>query len=395
MVSLLLAIIYVAFISLGLPDSLLGAAWPVMVIDLDLPLSYAGILSVLISSGTIVSSLLSDSLTRKWGAGPVTAISVMLTAVALAGFSLSQSFTMLCICAIPYGLGAGSIDAALNNYVALHYASRHMSWLHCFWGVGATIGPYIMGFMVSAGHGWRSGYGIVSVIQIVLTLVLFVSLPLWQRRSGDLGEPIEEANIGLRGAVRIKGVPAILLAFFGYCAFESTAGLWASSYLVEYRGVDAEIATTFAALFYLGITVGRFISGFVADRVGDKHMIRIGTGVIGVGLVLMMVPVHTSVSALIGLLVCGVGAAPVYPSIIHATPHHFGKENSHAIVGIQMASAYTGTTLMPPLFGLIAEHLHMATYPFVLAAFVLLQLTMTERVNRYKGEDFCANRADR
>lgn len=383
MYSLLLAIIYLAFISLGLPDSLLGSAWPVMVGELSVPVAYAGIVSMIISAGTIVSSLLSDKLTRKLGAGLVTAVSVLLTAGALFGFSVSNSFLMLCVLAVPYGLGAGAVDAALNNYVALHYASRHMSWLHCFWGVGATVGPYIMGWAIGASHGWRTGYGTVSVIQFVLTAILFASLPLWKKKSDETDKAENyEAPIGIRDAVKIKGVKAILVAFFGYCAFESTAGLWASTYLVEYKAVDANTAATFASLFYLGITVGRFVSGFVADRFGDKNMIRIGLCVMAAGVVLIVLPLPTVVCALIGLIISGVGAAPVYPSVIHSTPSHFGKENSHAIVGIQMASAYMGSTLMPPVFGFIAQYINIAVYPFYLAILVVLQFIMTERVNK-------------
>lgn len=383
MYSLLLTIIYLAFISLGLPDSLLGSAWPVMVGELSVPVSYAGIVSMIISAGTIVSSLLSDKLTRKLGAGLVTAVSVLLTAGALFGFSVSNSFLMLCVLAVPYGLGAGAVDAALNNYVALHYASRHMSWLHCFWGVGATVGPYIMGWAIGASHGWRTGYGTVSVIQFVLTAILFASLPLWKKKSDETDKAANyEAPIGICDAVKIKGVKAILVAFFGYCAFESTAGLWASTYLVEYKAVDANTAATFASLFYLGITAGRFVSGFVADRFGDKNMIRIGLCVMAAGVVLIVLPLPTVACALIGLIISGVGAAPVYPSVIHSTPSHFGKENSHAIVGIQMASAYTGSTLMPPVFGFIAQYINIAGYPFYLAVLVVLQFIMTERVNK-------------
>ena len=383
MYSLLLAIIYVAFISLGLPDSLLGSAWPVMFGDLSVPISFAGIISMIISAGTIFSSLFSDKLTRKLGAGLVTALSVALTGGALLGFSLSRSFAVLCVLAVPYGLGAGAIDAALNNYVALHYTSRHMSWLHCFWGLGASVSPYIMGYSIGAGHGWRTGYGIVSVIQLILTVFLFVSLPLWKKRTSlDPTDENYEAPLTLRQAVGIKGVKSILLAFFAYCAFESTAGLWASTYLVEYKGIDTKIAATFAALFYIGITLGRFLCGFVADKFGDKALIQIGLGVMALGVVLIIIPISASALSLAGLVIAGFGCAPIYPSIIHSTPAHFGKENSHAIVGIQMASAYTGTTLMPPLFGLIAQHVSVVLYPFYLAVFIVITLVMTQRINR-------------
>ena len=381
MVSLLLGIIYAAFISLGLPDALLGAAWPVMVEDLSAPLSYAGVLSMIISFGTIVSSLLSDKITRRLGAGAVTAVSVALTATALLGFSLSRNFIHLCLLAIPYGLGAGAVDAALNNYVALHYAGRHMNWLHAFWGVGATIGPYVMSWALGSRPGWRGGYGVIAVLQFALTAVLFCSLPLWKKRQTTHAEDADyEAPIGLREAVKIRGVKAILAAFFGYCALETTAGLWASTYLVEHRGIQPQTAAAFASLFYIGITVGRFLSGCVSDRFGDKKMIRMGCGLMLSGLVMIALPIPYL--PLIGLVVMGFGCAPVYPAIIHSTPAHFGRENSHAIVGIQMGSAYCGATFMPPVFGLIAQYIHVGLFPLFMAVFAALLLGMTERVNR-------------
>lgn len=382
MVSILLPIIYMAFIGLGLPDGLLGAGWPVMRAELGVPEAYMGIVSTIISGGTILSSLCSDKVTRRLGAGPVTALSVALTAGALVGFSLSRSFPLLCVFAVPYGLGAGAVDAALNNYVALHYASRHMSWLHCFWGVGAAIGPYIMSLAIGSSQGWPLGYGVIAAVQFALTAVLFLSLPLWKKRTPAAEcDDDYEAPIGLRDAVKIPGVKAVLLAFFGYCALESTAGLWAASYLVDHRGVEKATAAAFALLFYLGITVGRLLNGFVADRWGDKRMIRIGLAVQATGLLLILLPAGAATS-LVGLLVLGLGCAPVYPSIIHSTPAHFGRENSHAIVGIQMASAYCGATFMPPVFGLVAQYVHIGLFPVFMGAFLLLMLFMTERVNR-------------
>lgn len=383
MVSLLLAIIYIAFISLGLPDSLLGSAWPVMYKELNAPISYAGIISMIISAGTIVSSLFSDKITRKLGTGLVTAISVLLTASALFGFSISNSFFLLCLFAVPYGLGAGAVDAALNNYVALYYNSRQMSWLHCFWGVGASISPYIMGYAIGAGHGWRNGYSMVSIIQIFLTVILFLSLPLWKRKTVVTPEGEDyEAPISLKDALRIKGVVFVLISFFAYCAFESTAGLWISTYLVENRGMNSETAANFASLFYLGITFGRFLCGFIADKIGDKNMIRIGVATMFVGVVFIALPMNVTIIALIGLMIAGLGAAPVCPCIIHSTPNNFGKENSHAIIGIQMASAYVGSTFMPPVFGFLAEHVDAAIYPFYLLIFVVLLFVMSEKVNR-------------
>ena len=385
MYSILISVIYLAFIGLGLPDSLLGSAWPKMVTELDAPLSYAGIVSTIIALGTIVSSLLSDKLTLKLGAGRVTLISVALTATALFGFSFSTAFEWLCILAIPYGLGAGAVDAALNNYVALHYSSRHMSWLHCFWGVGATVGPYIMGYAISVDKGWRFGYGSVACIQAVIVLILLLSLPLWKNRRGE-GSTEEEAPIGINDALKIKGVKSVLVAFFAYCGAETAAGLWASSYLVNHRGVAVNTAASFASLFYLGITAGRFVTGFFADRVGDKNMIRLGIAVMTAGLALIILPVNYSVFPLLGLSVLGFGAAPVYPAIIHATPANFGKENSHAIVGIQMASAYCGSVIAPPLFGIIAQYISIALYPYYVALFTAVLFIMTERANRLRVE---------
>lgn len=383
---LLLAIIYIAFISLGLPDSLLGSAWPVMHKQLEVPLSYAGIVTMIISSGTIISSLMSERVTRKFGAGLVTAVSVFMTAAALFGFSISNSFILLCIWAIPYGLGAGAIDAALNNYVALHYSSRHMNWLHCCWGVGAAISPYIMSYCLIGGYGWNSGYRSVAIIQIILSAFLFISLPLWKKngsgsKNGN-GEENDTEIVGLRQALKIRGVKLVLITFFGYCAIETTAGLWASSYLVLHRGVAKEIAAQFASLFFIGITFGRFLCGFISDKFGDKQMIRYGLTIITFGIVLIILPIGTNITALAGLIIVGLGCAPIYPAIIHSTPSNFGAENSQAIIGIQMASAYTGSTLMPPVFGVIADNINIGLYPFYLLFFAALMIIMSEKLNR-------------
>lgn len=382
MVSLLLAIIYIAFISLGLPDSLLGSGWPVMYKEFSAPLSYAGIISMIISASTIVSSLCSDKLTRKLGTGLVTALSTLLTAVALLGFSVSNSFVLLCILSVPYGLGAGAIDAAMNNYVALHYNSRHMSWLHCFWGVGACISPYIMSYALSSEHGWRGGYSFVSVLQIVITLFLFFTLPLW-KKVNHKNSDLEKSSVALsiKDVFRIKGVPLILIAFLCYCSFEWTACLWACSYLAEYRGLDTDTAAAFGAFFFVGITIGRFLCGFVSDRVGDKNMIRIGLITISAGLFFVLLPIESPILSLVGLMIGGIGAAPVYPSIIHSTPTHFGAENSQSIIGIQMAFAYVGSTLAPPVFGWIADYISMGFYPFYLLLFVVMTFMMTEKLN--------------
>lgn len=399
MYSILLAIIYVAFVSLGLPDSLIGAGWPVMHQDLGVPVAFAGLVTMIIAGGTILSSLASERVTRRFGAGVVTAVSVGMTAAALVGFSLSGSFWMLCLWAIPYGLGAGAVDAALNNYVALHYAARHMNWLHSFWGLGASISPFIMSYALTSGLGWSSAYRIVGLLQAVLTVVLIASLPLWGRVNpvhppapaagpGDdqdaAGGPTGRgsAHVPLARALRIPGVVSILVAFFAYCGLESTGILWASTYLVTDRGVDPATAAAFASLFLLGITAGRFLAGFFADRVGDRQLIRGGFATVGIGVAMLALPLETDVPALAGLVVAGLGCAPIYPAIIHSTPVSFGRDNSQAIIGIQMAAAYTGSTLAPPLFGVVSTWAGMWILPLFLAVLVALGLLMSERLNR-------------
>ena len=378
MVQLLLAIIYLAFISLGLPDSMLGAAWPEMYIEFGVPLSCAGILSALIAAGTIVSSLQSDRLTLKLGTGKVTAISVAMTAAALFGFSITHKFWLLCLWAIPYGLGGGSVDASLNNYVALHYKSRHMSWLHCMWGVGAATGPYIMGYALTSGRGWNSGYRIISLMQIVLSVILFLSLPLWKKRSAVIEETGEKRKpMSLKDVLKIKGAKEVLICFFCYCAIEQTAGLWASSYLNIYKGVPVETAASFGAMFFIGITVGRAISGFLTIKLTDIKMIRLGQGLILVGIVIMFLPLN-AYAALAGLIMIGLGCAPIYPCVIHSTPAHFGEDKSQAVIGVQMAFAYTGTLCMPPLFGIIANTISVALLPVYLIILLVLMVVMHE-----------------
>mgnify|MGYP004437839193 FL=1 len=381
MVHLLLAIIYIAFISLGLPDSLLGAAWPVMHEDLGAPLSYAGIISMIIAFGTVVSSLQSDRLTLWLGTGKVTVISVAMTATALLGFSASSEFWMLCLWAIPYGLGAGGVDAALNNYVALHYRSWHMSWLHCMWGVGAATGPYIMGMALEMGTGWPAGYHIIAVMQVVLTIILFASLPLWKERKDEVQADSghKRKPLSLREIFRIPGAREILVAFFCYSAVEQTCGLWASSFLNLSKGISAEQAASFGAMFFIGITVGRAINGFLAMRMHDESMIRMGQVLILLGIVTVMLPAGDAV-ALAGLILIGLGCAPIYPCIIHSTPTHFGKDKSQAIIGVQMAAAYIGTMLMPPLFGILANHLSISLLPIYLLVLLAIMAFMHERL---------------
>ena len=390
MYHLLLIVIYLSFISLGLPDALLGSVWPSMYQQMEVPVSYAGIISMIIAFGTVISSLQSDRLTKALGAGKVTAISVAMTAAALFGFSVSGSFWQLCLWAVPYGLGAGSVDAALNNYVALHYKSRHMSWLHCMWGVGAMTGPYIMGYVLTRGMNWTAGYRTVSLMQVVLAVILFASLPLWKKGAdsvtdGGKAKPGNEAGsvrvLSLREVVAIPGAKEIMICFFCYCALEQTAGLWASSYLHLSKGVSAVTAAGFASMLFAGVTIGRAISGFVTLKLNDTQMIRLGLSIVTLGIVIMLLPFGAR-GALASLMIIGFGCAPVYPCIIHSTPEHFGKERSQALIGVQMASAYIGILLMPPLFGLIADKISTGLLPVYLLVLLAGTAVMYEKMMR-------------
>ncbi|HLP84322.1 MAG TPA: MFS transporter [Phycisphaerales bacterium] len=380
MPSLLIGVIYLAFISMGLPDVVLGSAWPAMRAEMGVPLSYAGMLSVLMSAGTVVSSLQSQRLVARFGTGPVTIGCTALTALALFGFATSSSFWQLCLWAVPYGLGAGSIDAALNNFVALHYKSRHMSWIHFSWGVGAATGPAVMGYLLTHGHSWNSGYATLGAVQVVMCASLLLTLPMWKRAHAATAESVPQQVVPVREALRIRGVRPVLVAFFCYCAIESTAGMWASSYMQLHRGIEAKSAATWAAYFYVGITLGRFALGFVADRFGNRNMVRGGQVCALVGVALLLLAQVDAVT-LAGLVLVGVGCAPIYPSLLHATPTHFGAANSQALMGVQMACAYTGSTLVPPAFGVLAERTDIAVYPWVLLALVVTMVVMTERVN--------------
>lgn len=380
MFSLLLALIYVSFISLGLPDSLLGSAWPQMQESLGVSLSLGGVISFLITASTILSSLMSHRVIQRFGTGGVTMCSVALTALALLGFSLSNSFFSLCLWAIPYGLGAGSVDAALNNFVALHCKAKHMSWLHCFWGIGATGGPYIMGLCLSRGMGWQAGYRTISFLQMALTLILLLSLPLWKKQELPLsgGETVRPQTPQWGKLLKRPGVKAALTAFFFYSALELTTGLWGSSYMVAMRGISPETAAKWISLFYLGITAGRFFSGFLTLRFSDDTMVRLGEGTAIVGILLMLLPLHNLFLCL-GLILTGLGCAPIYPSLLHATPQRFGKSLSQSLMGTQMAISYLGSTTMPPVSGFLSEKISMGLYPVLLLVFALCMTILTEK----------------
>ncbi len=384
----LLPIIYLAFIGLGLPDSAIGSAWPTMAPDLGAGVSWVGVVTMIISAGTILSSLQSVRVVERFGTGRVTAVSVGLTAAALAGFSVATEFWQLCLLAIPYGLGAGAVDAALNTYVAVHYESQHMSWLHCMWGVGASGGPLIMAQCLGAGS-WSLGFLVLGGLQLAIVIVLTLSLPLWRDKAlprmaddaDDAGSgDAEGAPISRRALLRRDGVLAVLICFFCYCALESTCGVWAASYCTFARGIDAQTAASWASLFYIGITLGRGVSGFISLKVSDHNMIRLGQALIALGIGAMLLPLGDTV-LLVGLVLVGLGCAPIYPSIIHATPARFGNDVALALTGMQMAFAYVGTLVVSPLFGVIGQGISMELYPPYLLVFLLVMVVAAEKVN--------------
>ncbi|MGW9530839.1 MFS transporter [Paenibacillus terrae] len=391
-----LIIIYLSFISLGIPDSLLGSAWPVMWPELGASFGSAGIVSMVVAGGTIVSSLVSGSIIERMGTGKVTLVSCFLTAGALLGFSFAPSLFWLVLLAIPLGLGGGAVDAALNQYVATHYKAYHMSWLHCFWGVGATMGPIIMSFYISNYNSWRSGYTAVSMIQLGLVIILLITLPLWKRVTAIQNPVIPEVqsdysqmdhnivqveSIPKQRLIQMKGVKNTLITFLFYCGVEAMVGLWGASYLVGARNIAAETAAGWISLYYGGITVGRLITGFVTLKINNRMLILAGqlTAITGGLILLLPLPIAF---LLPGFILIGLGLAPIYPGLLHETPTRFGKENSSKLMGYQMAVAYTGTTLLPPIFGVIASQASIHFFPVAVLVFLLFMLFSSEQVNR-------------
>lgn len=398
MASLLLPVIYLTFISLGLPDSLLGTAWPVMHVDLGAPVAAQSLISIIISCCTIVSSLLTARLVRRLGTGRLTALSVALTAAAILGFSTTGAFWQLCLIAIPYGLGAGAIDAALNNYVALNYGARHMSWLHCCWGIGASVGPLVMGWALGASMGWPGGYLAIGAVQVAITVVLLFSVPLWRQAAGTdsagegKGKDTDEdedkaANEGTGGALTnreplsLPGARAAIGSFGTYCALEGSIGLWIASYLTMARGLNASTAASIVAQFYLGITLGRLISGFIAQWLTSENQIRLGQALVAVGLIGLIV-LDGPLAAGACVLVAGLGCAPIYPSIVALTPKRFGERASQGLVSLQMACAYAGSMLVPPIFGLVAGAGGSPLIPFMALALLAANIFLAERAVR-------------
>ncbi|WP_429841174.1 MFS transporter [Brevibacillus sp. FIR094] len=386
MATFFLIMIYLSFISLGLPDSLLGVAWPVMQAEYGAAFGMAGVINIVIASGTIVSSLMSGALLKRLGTGRITLISCLMTAAALLGFSFAPSILWLMVLALPLGLGAGSVDAALNHYVATHYQAHHMSWLHCFWGVGATLGPIIMSGFIRDHDLWRNGYLTISLIQFALVVLLAFTLPLWKRMENMQSHAVKESQgEPFRGQseqpLRTKGVKLTLLTFLFYCGAEASVGLWGSSFLVNVKELPAAVAAEWVAMYYGGITVGRLITGFVTFKVSNRVLIRSGILVSLAGALLLILPVPTYCS-LIGFLLLGLGFAPIYPCMLHDTPERFGKEQTQKLMGYQMAVAYTGATLLPPLLGWLAALTTVSILPFFIAFYIAFMLYGSERVNR-------------
>lgn len=383
---LLLFIIYIAFISLGLPDAVLGSSWPVMRSDLNASMEFAGVISLIISAGTVLSSLYVTKAINCFGIGKVVAISVLLTAIALLGFSMSNVALALVFLAIPLGLGAGAVDAALNNFVALHYKAKHMNYLHSFWGVGATAGPLLMANYLTLSEGWRDGYATIAVVQLLLVILLFSSLPLWKKfvvkslESNDTGgELVSNAT-----ALKIKGVPLQMAAFFCYCSIEMSTGLWAASYLTTQRDVLAADAAFWVAMYYLGITAGRFACGAIAEKITEEALIRAGVFIILLGCILLALPFFDGLAKM-GLILIGLGCAPIFPNTLQMTPKRFGSAASQTIIGLSMASAYIGIMIVPPVLGGAATAFTFASLPVILVFLSVIILVTTERLRRYSN----------
>lgn len=384
MALLFLGIIYVTFISLGLPDSLLGVGWPEMYGELGVPQSYAGFLSMTISLGTIVASFFSGKWIRYAGTGKVTAFSVLGTAVALFGFYLAPSFLWLIVAALPLGLGAGAVDVGLNDYVARHYRAHHMNWLHSFWGIGALASPLIMGQILANQQSWRIGYRLVSVIQFVVFLLLVVTLPMWRRRETRQAMtqiPVEIKETKFINMIRLKKVRYALYAFFFYIGVEATMGLWASSYLIQVKGINPAKAAMAVAVFFGFITLGRFLSGFMSMLLTNRQLIVLGQGLIMVGSVLLWQGTRYPL-LVAGVCFIGFGCAPIYPAMLHETPTRFGQMLAQQIMGIQMAIAYTGAIALPPLFGFLVPQVGIAVLPLFLMSYTVIMIVASEGLHR-------------
>ncbi|MBM6614341.1 MFS transporter [Desemzia sp. RIT804] len=381
--TLILVIVYLSFISLGLPDSLLGSAWPAMYQGLEVSVSSVSWISVITTGGTVVSSLLSGRMLKRFGTGKVTLVSILLTAVALLGFAFSSTFWWLCVLALPLGLGAGSVDAALNNFVALYFKASHMSWLHSFWGLGATLGPLILSFFIARGS-WQNGYLVIGIIQLILVGVIATALPRWKKiEKVDAQSAAEEKeHQSKKSVIRKSSVKLSVLSFFLYSAIETTTGLWSSTYLVEYKALTPELAARWTSLFFLGITVGRLVSGFLTYSISNKNLIRLGQLICASGGIVLLLPLP-DFFAMLGLLLIGLGCAPMYPSMMHDTPNRFGRSASQSVMGLQVAFAYVGSSIMPLIFSGLVSVSTIALFPYYILFSIVLMTWGSEKMNHY------------
>ena len=384
MATLLLVVIYISFIGLGIPDSLFGAAWPAIYGEFSLPISFGSFVTVTISCCTVVSSVLSSRVIGRFGTNKVSAVSTALTALGLFGFSCAGSFPWLILCAIPLGLGAGAIDTALNNYVALHYSATHMSFLHCFYGVGVSLSPYILSLVISGPAGWRGGYRVALCIQLCITALMFLTLPVWAKAHGKEsggGEDVVSEALPIREVLRIPGVKGMCLLFITSVGIETTCGTWGSTFLVEYKHMAADQAAGMVTFYYIGMALGRFLSGVLASRLHSWKIIRLGQWVLGAAVVVLLLPAPAPVSA-VGLFLVGLGNGPLFPNFNYLTPESFGPQRSQSVMGVQMAFSYVGSMGIPTLFGVLAQLTTVGLLPLYLLVFFVVMVLATWKVKR-------------
>lgn len=381
MTLLLLFIIYIAFIGLGIPDSLFGTAWPAISDEFSLPVSWANFVTIIISGGTIISSLLSARIINRFGTAAVTAVSTTMTAFALLGFSVSQNMLYLCLCAIPLGLGAGAIDTALNNYVALHYKASHMNFLHCFYGIGVSLSPFIMSFALSK-SSWQNGYFNVSLVQFGIALLTIISLPIWKkvRHSGTNSHSSPTRTLPLKTMLRNPKVMTACMVFLGSCGMEYTCGIWGSTYLVRGKGAAVDTAALMITFYYVGIAFGRFLSGILSAKLTSNQLIRAGQITVLAALVLLILPLPYQVSAF-SLFLIGMGNGTIYPNMLHLTPANFGEDVSQSVIGVQMAFSYVGILLAPAIFGLMAQYITISLFPYFILLCYVIMIVGTLKMN--------------
>ena len=381
MATALLIIIYIAFIGLGIPDSLFGTAWPAIYSEFELPISFGSFVRSSRSCGTVLSSVISSKIISRLGTNKVSAYSTLLTALALLGFSFAPNLWVMCFWAIILGIGAGAIDVALNNYVAIHYSATHMSFLHCFYGVGVSVSPYILSLVIAGNFGWRGGYRIAFAIQLIITLLLFLSLPLWRKAHGGENESEENTHkdLSFGSVLKIPGVKMMCSLFIASCAIECTCGGWGSTFLVEYKHLPAEKAAQIIMIYYIGMTLGRFLSGVLAAKLHSWKIIKLGQIVLGLALLLLILPGGVYLCAL-GMFLIGLGNGPLFPNFNYLTPENFGSDISQSIIGIQMASAYIGIMIAPTVCGLLGQVFGMVIFPFYLIVFYAIMIPVTIRI---------------